>query len=99
MVCYNVIITSATEGKGDDVFTPLCLFVTCKIEDFSSLLVSRFCYSVFVCQLLPGHNFKPIFTKLYEVVEVVSTEKPIDFEVKGHLEVMFLKSSFFISLT
>ena len=25
--------------------------------------------------------------------EVVSTEKPVDFEVKGHLEVKFLKSS------
>ena len=29
----------------------VCLFVTCKIEDFSSILVNRFCYSVclFVC--------------------------------------------------
>ena len=36
-----------------------------------------------VWQLPTGHNLKPIFTKLYHVVEVVSTEKPIDFEVKG----------------
>ena len=33
--------------------------------------------------------------KLYQV----STEKPIDFEVKGHLEVKFLKSSFYLQLT
>ena len=78
-------------------------FITCKVEDFSSILVSRFCYSVFLCLsvcLSPtGHNLKPIVMKLYQVVEVVSTEKPIDFEVKGHLEVDFLKSSFFIQLT
>ena len=30
-----------------------------------------------------GHNSKPIVIKLYQVVDVVSTEKPIDFEVKG----------------
>ena len=29
--------------------------------------------------------------KLYQVVEIVSTEKLIDFEVKGHLQVKFLK--------
>ena len=32
-------ITSATQGEGGYVFTPFCLFVTCKIEDFSSILV------------------------------------------------------------
>ena len=54
------------------------------------------CLSVY--QSPTGHNFKPIVLKLYEVVEVVSTEKPIGFAVKGHLEVKFLKSSFFIRL-
>ena len=45
------IFTSVTKGEGGYVFTPLWLFVTCKIEDFSSILVRRFCYSVclFVC--------------------------------------------------
>ena len=52
----------------------------------------------FVCQSPTSHNSKPIIMKLYQVVEVVSTEKPFDFEVKGHLEVKFLKS-FFIRLT
>ena len=62
-----------------------CLFVTCKIDDFSSILVSRFCYSVCLSvRLSPtGHNSKLIDMKLYQIVEVVSTEKPIDFEVKG----------------
>ena len=32
-----------------------------------------------------GHNSKLIVMKLYQDVEVVSTEKPIDFDVKGHL--------------
>ena len=40
-----------------------------------------FCLSV--CLLPTGHNSKPIVMKLYQVVEVVSTEKPIAFEVKG----------------
>ena len=68
-------------------FSLFCLFVTCKIEDFSSILISRFCYSlsVFVCQSPTGHKFKPTFMKLHQVVEVVSTEKPIDFEVKGQI--------------
>ena len=57
--------------------------------------VSFVCLSV--CQSLTGHNSKPIIMKLYQVVEVVTTEKPIDFEVKGHFEVKFLKSSFFLS--
>ena len=39
-----------------------------------------FCLSV--CQSPTGHNLKPIFTKLHQVIEVASTEKPIDFEVK-----------------
>ena len=52
-----------------------------------------------VCLSSTGHNSKPIIMKLHQVVEVVSTENPIDFEVKGHLEVKFLKSSFFIQLT
>ena len=38
---------------------------------------------LFVCLSPTGHNSKPIVMKLYQVVEVVSTEKPIDFEVKG----------------
>ena len=33
--CHTLtFITSATEGEGGHVFTPVCLFVTCKIEDF-----------------------------------------------------------------
>ena len=38
-----------------------------------------------VCLSPAGHNFKPSVMKLYQVVEVVSTEKPIDFEVKGQI--------------
>ena len=48
-----------------------------------------FCLSL----LSVAHNSKLIVMKLYQDVEVVSTEKPIDFEVE------FLKSSFFIRLT
>ena len=60
-------------------------------------LVLSVCLSVF--QLPTVKNSKPIVMKLYQVVEAVSSEKPIDFEVKGHLEVKFLKSSFLIWLT
>ena len=28
------------------MFNEIGLFITCKVEDFSSILVSRFCYSV-----------------------------------------------------
>ena len=52
-----------------------------------------------VCQLHTVHNFKLIVIKLFQVGEVVSTETPLDFEVKGHLEVKFQISSFFIRLT
>ena len=52
----------------------VCLLLA-KNEDFSSVLVSRFCYSVY---LSTGHNSKPIVMKLYQVEEVVSTEKPIE---------------------
>ena len=78
------LLPSTTEDEGGDVFNPLCLFVTCKIEDFSSLLVNRFCYSVclFVCLSPTGHNFKPIFTKLHHMVEFVIWKKQIVFEVK-----------------
>ena len=79
---WSGIFTSATEGEGDYVFTPLCLFVCCKIEDFSSILIRRF-FFLSVCLSPTGHNSKPIVMKRYQVVEVVSTEKPIDFEVKG----------------
>ena len=51
------------------------------------------------CQSPTGHNSKPIVMKLYQVVEVVSTEKLIDFEVKGHVEIKCLKLSFFTRLT
>ena len=71
------------------------LLVTWKIEDFSGMLVSRFCYSVclYVCLSIACRSqFKTNLHKLYKVVQVVSTEKPIDFEVKGHLDVKFLKS-------
>ena len=52
---------------------------------FRSVFLLFGCLSVclFVCQSPTGHNFKPIFTKLYQVREVVSTEKPLDFELKG----------------
>ena len=36
-----------------------------------------------VCLSPTGHNSKPLVMKLYQIVEVVSTEKPNDFEVKG----------------
>ena len=52
--------------------------------DFASVVLcttSSSCY--FVCLSPAGHNSKPIFIKLYQVVEGVSTEKPIDFEFKG----------------
>ena len=39
-------------------------------------------------------NSKPIVMTIYQVVEVASTEKPIDVEVKGHLEIRFLKVIF-----
>ena len=70
----------------------ICLFVTCKIEDFlniigQSLLLFCVCLAVclFGCQSPTGHNSKPTVMKLYQVVEVVSTEKPIDFAVKGRI--------------
>ena len=50
--------------------------------------------SINVCQSPTGQNSNPIVMKLCHVEEVVSTEKPIDFEVKGHPEVRFLKSFF-----
>jgi len=55
------------------------------MEAFSSKLVSGFCYSVnlSVCQSPAGHNSKQVVMKLYQVAEVVSTEKPVDFEVQG----------------
>ena len=55
----------------------------------------------FACLSPTDHNSKPMVMKLWQVVEVISTEKPIDLrsKVKGHLEVEFLKSSFFIQLT
>ena len=56
------------------------------------LLVCPF-VCLFVCLSPTGHNSKPIVMKLHQVVEIVSTEKPIDVEVK------FLKLSFFIRLT
>ena len=37
---------------------------------------------LFVCQLPTNHNFKPIFTKLHQMVEFVINKKPLDFEVK-----------------
>ena len=45
---------------------------------------------LFVCLSPAGHNSEPIVVKLYQVVEVVSTEKPIDFEVKF----LILRSNF-----
>ena len=54
---------------------------------------------LFVNRNTGGHNSKLIVMKLHQVVEVASTEKPIDFELKGHLELKFIKSSFIIQLT
>ena len=54
---------------GGYVFTPRCLFVTCKIEEFSCTLVSRFCYSVSlsvgpICENPEGPLFLPEFVGL-----------------------------------
>ena len=38
--------------------------------------------SLSVCLLPPGHNLKPIFTKLHHLVEFVGMKKPIVFEEK-----------------
>ena len=73
-----------------------CFLDFCKCRALHDVFL-LFCRSVFISPT--GHNSKPIIMKLYQIVEVVSTEKSIDFEVKGHLEVKFLKSSFFIQLT
>ena len=86
------------------VFSPLfCLFITYKIEHFSSILVRPFCYSfclsvcLSVCFSPAGHNFKPIFTKLHHMEQFVIMKKPIDFEVKrSTTSVRFLNSSIFI---
>ena len=62
-----------------------------KIEDFSSavylsvdFVILSVCLSICLYKSPPGHNFKPIIKKLYHAVEVVTTEKPIYFEVKGY---------------
>ena len=84
------------------MFSPLsvclhvCLFVTCKMKDFSS----QFCYSVcLVCLSIDSSQFYIDRHETLIIVQVVSNEKAIDFEIKGHFEVKFLKSSFFIWLT
>ena len=63
------------------------LFITCKIKYFQVYWSVDF-VNLFVCQLPTGHNSNPIVMKLDQIVEVVLTEKPVDFEVKGHLEVI-----------
>ena len=58
-------------------------FVNCKIEDFSSILVSLFLlFCLSVCLSPTGHNFQPIFTKFYHMVQFVISKKPIVFKVK-----------------
>ena len=53
--------------------------------DIESIVLCTMSSYLFGCMSLPaGHSSKLIIMKLYKVVEVVSTEKPIDFEVKGH---------------
>ena len=47
----------------------------------------------FVCQSPTGHNSKPIVMKLYEVVEVISTENSVDFEVKLKKKIIIFFSS------
>ena len=68
--------------EGGYIFTSVCLFVTCKIEDFlknigQSILLFCLFVCVFVCQSPTGYNFKPIFTKLHHMVEFEISKKPI----------------------
>ena len=64
-ICRIILLPLPPKVK-EVMFSSVCLFVTCKIEDFSSILVSRFCYSVClsVCQSPIGHKLKLIFTVL-----------------------------------
>ena len=48
---------------------------------FVDFVILSVCLSV--CLSPTGHKSKPLVMKLYQIVEVVSTEKPNDFEVKG----------------
>ena len=54
---------------------------------FASLLVGLVCYSVrlSVClrQSPAGHIFTPIFMQLHHLVDVVTSWKPVGFEVNG----------------
>ena len=52
-----------------------------------SVFVGRFCYSVCLCLSPAGHNFKPIFTKLHQMVEFVIRKKSIVFEDKRSTDV------------
>ena len=70
------------------VFTPICYLQNRKFLKYVGQSILVFCLSgclsvCCVCQSPTCHNFKSIFTKLQQDVEVVSTEKPIDLEVKG----------------
>ena len=83
----TAIFTSSTEGEGGYVFPPFCLFVSCKIEAFSSVLVRQVCYvCLSVCLSVhlstTGHNLKPIFRKLHQMVEFDVSRKPVVFEIK-----------------
>ena len=75
-------ITSTTEGGWMLFSPPVCLSVYSlqnrRFFKYIGQSILLFCLSP------PGHNSKPI-VKLYQVVEVVSTEKTIDFEVKGQI--------------
>jgi len=97
----SFIVTSTTERRRRLYFHS-CLFVC----SFACLFLAKWNIfqvywsvdfvnlSINVCQSPTGQNSKPIIMKLCHVEEVVSTEKPIDFGVKGHPDVRFLKSFF-----
>ena len=73
------LITSTTEGEGGYVFTPsvcVCYLQNRRFFKCNGSSILLFCLSL--CLSPTGHNSKPIIMKLHQVVEVVSTEKPID---------------------
>jgi len=70
------------------------------MEDFSSILISQFCDSVCLVWLsIASSQFQTDRHETLTIVQVVSIEKAIDVDIKGHFEVKFLKSSIFIELT
>ena len=76
-----LFFTSGTEGGHTLFCTPVCTPAKSKIRKYGMLL-GPLCDSVclFGCQSPTGHNFKPIFTELHKMVELVVSKEPIDFE-------------------